>query len=774
MADTREPTAVKPDEPETRSELRSRFGFDGPENEWFAALRAASSPLALGAFGPYRLLEELGGGGQGRVYKALQPGTNRPIAIKRLWAGALAGARARARFEREIEAASALSHPGVVAVLGADSVEGQTLLLMEWVDGETIDRWADRDRPPGAVLGVFTQLCDAVAHAHQHGVLHRDLKPSNVLVDREARVRVLDFGLAKVLGSAGPGDSRSAAGEFAGTPAYAAPEQLSGRAGDVDTRADVYALGVILYRLLTAELPFGNGDDLPALFDAIRAAEPRRPSALRPALGRELDAIVLKAMSKERERRYQSAGELAADIRRFLAGETVLAHPPSLGYHAAKFVRRHRLTVLTVGAALVLILGAGIVSSVLALRLAARSGQLFDRTQDLALAVHAAQEAQRHAEQNAARQEATAELLLDMLTSVSQAVRAGDQNPGAGVLARARARLEAGGFADQPALRVALWRTIADASRTMGFTADAEQDLARALAICEESLDPRHVERGRCLTIAGLFAEGRGDYAAAERLYHESYELLRASLGELHGDTARALNNRGCALKDLARFDESRRCLEAALAARRALYGDVDRAVATTTRNLGTLMLAERKPEEAGAYYRRALDIATRACGPDDPTTMFIHIRLARVLEARGGPVEAEAMLRSVLTRAVEIYGARRLEPAMVEQDLAFLLARRQRFAESVDLLWSCLQRNRLCLGPGDLSRLRAELNYGVMLQRAGRETEAEEQLRHALHLATEAGDEDTVRRATEWLGRAPQPTQPPADEDPPPGPGSG
>ena len=198
----------------------SLFGFDS--EAWLERLQQAEVAAALGRMGAYELLEEIGRGGQGVVFRARQPGTGREIALKRLLAGAFASPAARRRFEREIEAVTALAHPGIVTVHGVEQVEGAPVLAMEWVAGVPVTEWAARRARP-EVLQLFLQLCEALQHAHQRGVLHRDLKPSNVLVDASGRPRVLDFGLAKR--STDQGSTISRSGEFLGTPAYAPPEQ---------------------------------------------------------------------------------------------------------------------------------------------------------------------------------------------------------------------------------------------------------------------------------------------------------------------------------------------------------------------------------------------------------------------------------------------------------------------------------------------------------------------------------------------------------------------
>ncbi len=322
---------------------------DGSD-DWMGVLRTSEAHAALGRVGSYELLEEVGRGGQGVVYRAREDGTQRIVAIKRLIEGQLSGERARRRFEREIEILSRLRHPGIVTANALDAPEALPTLVMDWVDGVSITEWCRdelREVELAPRLERFLEVCDAMQYAHQNGVLHRDLKPGNILVDRSGSVRVLDFGAAR---SVEPDeDGLTASLEFLGTPNYASPEQLIGANGLVDTRSDIYSLGVLLYEMLTGQLPIERDYGLPVFFDQKRRDAVDPPSTKSAGLSRAVDAVVLKCLAQDAQDRYQSVAALGEDVRRLLAGDPVSAHLPGLVDQLRRFVRHNRaLTVLVV------------------------------------------------------------------------------------------------------------------------------------------------------------------------------------------------------------------------------------------------------------------------------------------------------------------------------------------------------------------------------------------------------------------------------------------
>ena len=340
----------------------------------------------------YELRREIHRGGQGVVFEAIQTATRRPVAVKVLREGPLATEADDARFEREAQILGQLRHPNIVAVHDGGVVAGRRYLVMDYVPGCPLDAYVEAERLSiPETLRLFAKVCQAVNIAHLRGVIHRDLKPANILVDPSGEPRVLDFGLARLsefdaLAEASP--HATLTGQFVGSLPFASPEQAASRSAEIDVRTDVYALGVTLYKLLTGKFPYSVTGSIRDVMDQILAAAPIRPRTLRPQIPDEVETILLKCLDKAPERRYQSAGDLARDLERYLAGEPIEARRDSGWYVLRKQLWRHRAAV-SVGGALLLVILAALVVSLAFWRQAVRQRDL---------AVFAADDAERRLE----------------------------------------------------------------------------------------------------------------------------------------------------------------------------------------------------------------------------------------------------------------------------------------------------------------------------------------------------------------------------------------
>jgi tRNA A-37 threonylcarbamoyl transferase component Bud32/tetratricopeptide (TPR) repeat protein len=388
-------------------------GWTQPDDPTRASDRAPIVDLEGARIAGYQLLEELHRGGQGVVYKAIQLGTKRRVALKVMLEGPFASESTRRRFEREVELAASLRHPNVVTILDSGASDGRFYFAMEFIDGLRLDRYLAKHRPSfEATLVLFEKICEAVNFAHQRGVIHRDLKPPNILVDANGEPHILDFGLAKPAQPANSEGSTlqvlSTAGQLLGTVAYMSPEQSIG-SQDVDVRSDVYSLGVVFYEALVGELPYTVEGPLGEVLTRIAADEPQRPRALRRSsrfgtlLNDELETILLKALEKDPTRRYQTAGDLGRDLHHLLSGEPIEAKRASGLYVFRKALRRYRLQAAAAGSVLVTL----IVFLVLFAILWHKEREAADRAneqQKIALA-HAAEAQQARDEANRGKQD---------------------------------------------------------------------------------------------------------------------------------------------------------------------------------------------------------------------------------------------------------------------------------------------------------------------------------------------------------------------------------
>lgn len=293
----------------------------------------------------YDVLKQIGRGGMGIVYKAIQKSTKRLVALKLLLEGPFASDNARKRFEREIALAAQLKHSNIIPIYDSGQADGRMYYAMEHIFGTALGDYLNAQQlDTAARLGLFLKICGPVSHAHQRGVIHRDIKPTNILVDGDGEPHVLDFGLAKagLLGEV----NTSVTAQIVGTPAYMSPEQAAGDPTGIDTRVDVYALGVLLYEMITGTMPYETNVAMGKILHNIAHAEPAHPSRHIPRIDGDLSAIMLKALEKRKEDRYQSVDALAGDITRFLAGEPISAKPASSLYLLRKAAMRHRFALV--------------------------------------------------------------------------------------------------------------------------------------------------------------------------------------------------------------------------------------------------------------------------------------------------------------------------------------------------------------------------------------------------------------------------------------------
>jgi serine/threonine protein kinase/tetratricopeptide (TPR) repeat protein len=645
------------------------------------ALRQAGGAAAPERLGAYRILREIGQGGFGVVYLAEQDNPQRTVALKVL-RPMLNTPAAVKRFEYEAHILGRLRHPGIAQIFEAgvtdDEHERRRFFAMEYIRGANLLAYADdASRPGGALtarqrLELVLAVCAAVQHAHQNGVVHRDLKPENILVDEQGRPKVVDFGVARVSDADSPLTVvETGAGQLLGTLGYMSPEQLSGDPARVDTRCDVYALGVLLFQLLSGRMPHDlSRRSLPDAIRTICESTPPRLGALRRELRGDLEAIVQRAMEKDVQRRYPSVAQLASDIEACLAGRPVSARPASAVYHLRKLAARHRalLSVAALGAAAVVL---GVIGT---------AWQAYSATRERNLARIEARKSDR-----------INRFLQSMLAAAEPARTRGRDVSVRELLDRAAARVH-DELADEPEIEAAVHHTVGDTYAGLGLYEQAEAHLRQALAIRRRLLGDRHAEtaataiglarvlqttrgheeafelcnaalaanrallgqdspefaRGLVL-YAGLLPRVRGDVAGAERAYREALEIYARCYGPQNEHSAAALGNLGALLLDYFRFDEAEPVMrEAYDMAREALGADHPYTIMNGN-NLAVLLAERGRADEAETVVSDALDAAQRIYGPEHPETARLMSQLAGLLLLRGECARAESLARGAL-----------------------------------------------------------------------------------------------------------------------------
>ena len=657
MPDNRDNSPPKPPAGNLPEGLASAFGFD--DDRWMHMLRSAVSDTHKSSttqrkLGHYTVLEIAGRGGQGAVYKVVQPGTGRTIALKRLNLGCFAESRDRLRFQREMEATAALNHPGIVTLLGHDTIDDQPVLLMEWIQGQEVDLWSRRkDTTRDAVLRMFAEIADAIAHAHRKGVLHRDLKPSNVLIirrdDATFAPKVLDFGLSRMLGIS---RNMTATEGFMGTPAYASPEQASARWQDVDTRSDIFSLGVMLYEALTATQPF-TAQDMPTLLSEIVHREPPRPSRIASApftLDAEIDAIIFKALSKQPSQRYESMDAFAADLRRKLAGQAVLAHPPKLLYQSRAFARQHKFAVTAGLIALTAVATLAIVSSILAARLQARSAQLQTAIIAQEQATSLAQRSAQLAQDREALAQASAQTLLGLLRGMSDEAATG-LTVSPELLAIAENRLRQGDFAADPKLALGMWNVLAQFAfvssnivRMQGFIDEGER--------YRVGVDVMDSEQSTWLVLKGLLIEAQGNYTHAAEYYQQAWCIAEPTDGPFAPTTLRAMGNYALALSNSNQHEAALALHHDLLLRNQHVYGPTSLKTANSWCNIAITLRRMRRHDESRAALRMAQHIDSIAEDGGLANSPRITREVARRALADGDFITAEIALMQLVDYA--------------------------------------------------------------------------------------------------------------------------
>jgi serine/threonine protein kinase/tetratricopeptide (TPR) repeat protein len=730
-----------------------------------ARIAAMADEKPVDRIGRYKLLQEIGEGGCGVVFMAEQEEpVRRRVALKIIKPG-MDTKSVIARFEAERQALALMDHPSIAKVFDAGATEsGRPYFVMELVRGVKITEYCDDHLlTTEQRLKLFIQVCAAIQHAHQKGIIHRDIKPSNILVtmtsEGVALPVVIDFGIAKPTTNQRLTDKTlfTAFEMFIGTPAYISPEQAALTNVDVDTRTDIYSLGVLLYELLTGSRPFDATDLLKEGIDAVRKVireqEPLRPSTCLSKLNRadlttvaqrrkseaprlirmicgDLDWIVMKALEKDRARRYETANGLAIDVKRFLDHEAVLARPPSKFYRFRKIVQRNKL----------LFVGIGIIATLLVASLVAVTALLANERR----ARREAEVASQKAQTEATRSQQVTSFLKEMLQGVGPSVALGrDTVMLREILDRTAERVGVQ-MTNQPAVEGELDTLLGRLYRQVGDFDRADGLVRAGLAIRQKRFGSESLEAAASLNELGLALVSRAKLSEAEAVDAKALDIRRRLLGIEDADTATSMNDLGAVYREEGKLAEAEALAREALRIRRKLFGEEHRDVADSLRNLCIILGAQGKWFESEATARDVLSMRQKLLGPEHPEIASALGDLAWAASGLGKLDEALALNQQALALRLKLLPETHPDIALSLYAVGDRMRQRGDLNDAQSILRATLAIQRKLLGADDPAALSTLLSLALTLEAEGKWDEAETLHREAVNSWRKgAGNED-------------------------------
>jgi tetratricopeptide (TPR) repeat protein len=728
----------------------------------------------------YEITGLLGRGGMSTVWRAVQQSTRREVALKVLGWGLAGLEKSRRRFGREVELASRLAHPSIARVYESGIYHGAYCYAMELIEGAPLDEYVGKHAlGRRQILELMRTVCRAVQHAHQRGVIHRDLKPSNILVTEDGQPHVLDFGLAKAYLGEEAALTISVGGEVLGTPAYMSPEQAAGKSDQVDTRSDVYSLGVMLYRLLTGVFPHDLAADRQEVLRRIAEEEPRRPRAVAKGFDRELEALLLKALAHDPDGRYGSAGELADDIDRYLEGDPLSAKVPTVIYFLRKRLHKHRAAV-AIGCSVLLAMAAvGVLSYV---RIA---------------------QARDEARQEAVKARTVTDFFNETLTPDEPEGTDGREVTVANLLEKAAGQIEAK-FSAQPLLQAeirqclgirymavrdydaahqqlaaaALWQQhlgkdhpstlaarhgLANALRFQGKAAEAEQLLREVVQDCQRVLGKNSLETLRSMDDLAKALAAQEKFGEAEELQKQVLRTAHRVLGKENPDALVLMKDLAGILWDHGQRDEAEALYREVLQTRQRVLGEGHLDTISSMRDLTNALWDQGKYREGLASYVRLAETSERLLGGLHPVTLgsvrALGLALAELAwNGEGGPAQSgDLELPDGVSKKDVLDGLSHVTKAAND------LSHRGKYREAEPLHRMVLEVRQEVLGRRQPDTLRSEAILADDLYSQGKYRDAEPLYEEVLEgLKETCGDEhpetlavkDKLAKTRHWQGR--------------------
>ncbi|MGA8143630.1 MAG: serine/threonine-protein kinase [Candidatus Acidiferrales bacterium] len=700
-----------------------------------AAAEGAAAPRVIG---PYHLLEKLGEGGMGQVWLAEQSAPVRRRVALKLIRGGIYDSALLQRFQSERQSLAIMDHPAIAKVFDAGTTEaGQPYFVMEYVAGLPITEYCDQKKLSiRERIDLFIEVCEGVQHAHRKAIIHRDLKPANILVvevNGRPMPRIIDFGLAKAVSGKIEGETFfTQAGGFMGTPGYMSPEQSDPGVQDVDTRTDVYSLGVVLYVLLAGCEPFDASawKKLP-LHEALRrlreedvatpstklsaaqetcsvaaAARGVEPKQLVSQLRGDLDWITIKAVEKDQARRYGSVAEFAADLRHYLNNEPVLARPASAGYRLQKYVRRHRLGVASAALIAALLISFGAIQAV----------QLRRITRERDRASH------------------VTDFMTSMFKVSDPSEARGNSITAREILDRASKEIDSG-LAKDPELQAQMMDAMGQVYRNLGLYSSAHHLFERSADIWTHTAGPEDPHTLAAVHNLALTLGGEGRYPEAEKLEAHNLEVYRRVLGPERAETIRSMSGLAVTIENEGRYPEAEKLAREALALSERTAGVENPDTLRIMNTVGDVLGRQSRFAEAEPFHNKVLEIRRRDLGPEHPDTLYTMHSLANDFRGERKYAEAEKLDRETLETRSRVLGPEHQATLGSMRDLARDYSRQGKFQEAEKMDRQALAITRRALGPEHPETASLLINLTDILTREGQYAEAEQMGSEAIEI---------------------------------------